>query len=80
MASLTLKDVPEDLHESLKAEALAHGRSLNKEVIQRLRVSLVRDGRPDAKEILASADRIRKLFRGSLTQKELDRAKNQGRP
>ena len=80
MASLTLKDVPEDLHESLKAEAAAHGRSLNKEVIQRLRVSLVRDGRPDAKEILASADRIRKLFRGSLTQKELDRAKNQGRP
>ena len=80
MASLTLKDVPEDLHEALKAEAAAHGRSLNKEVIQRLRVSLVRDGRPDAKEILASADRIRKLFRGSLTQKELDRAKNQGRP
>ena len=80
MASLTLKDVPEDLHESLKAEALAHGRSLNKEVIQRLRLSLARDGRPDAKEILASADRIRKLFRGSLTQKELDRAKNQGRP
>ena len=81
MASLTLKDVPEDLHEALKAEALAHGRSLNKELIQRLRVSLVRDRRPDAKAILAKADRLRRRMRGvSIDDDFLDSARREGRP
>ena len=41
MASLTLRNIPEDLHRKLKAEAAAHGRTLREEIILRLRESLV---------------------------------------
>jgi hypothetical protein len=33
MATLTLRDVPDDLHDWLKRQAEAHHRSVNKEVI-----------------------------------------------
>jgi len=33
MATLTLRDVPTDLHDWLKQEAQAHHRSVNKEII-----------------------------------------------
>ena len=39
MPSLTIRDIPEELHARLKAEAAAHGRSLNKEILLRLKVS-----------------------------------------
>ena len=42
MPSLTIRDIPEDLHAKLKADAAAHGRSLNKEILLRLSVSLAR--------------------------------------
>lgn len=42
MPSLTIRDIPEDLHSRLKADAAAHGRSLNKEILLRLSVSLAR--------------------------------------
>ena len=36
MATITLKDIPEDLHASLKREAAANFRSLNQEAMVRL--------------------------------------------
>jgi len=36
MASITIKDIPEDLHGQLKREAEASFRSLNQEVLARL--------------------------------------------
>ncbi|HVB39568.1 MAG TPA: Arc family DNA-binding protein [Terriglobales bacterium] len=39
MASITLKNVPEDLRLTFKARAAEHGRSLNQEIIQCLRVA-----------------------------------------
>lgn len=42
MPSLTIRDIPEELHAKLKADAAAHGRSLNKEILLRLSVSLAR--------------------------------------
>ena len=40
MASITLKDIPEDLHATLKGEADANYRSLGQEVLARLHRSL----------------------------------------
>ena len=40
MASITLKDIPEDLHAVLKGEAEANFRSLAQEVMARLQRSL----------------------------------------
>lgn len=42
MPSLTIRDIPDDLHAKLKAEAEAHGRSLNREILLRLKVSVDR--------------------------------------
>ena len=36
MSSITLKDIPEDLHAQLKSEAQANFRSLNQEALARL--------------------------------------------
>ena len=36
MATLTLKNVPDDLYQKLKAQAVAHRRSLNQEAIAQL--------------------------------------------
>ena len=79
MASLTLKNIPEDLHEALKAEAVAHGRSLTKEAFHCLRIALNRTG-PDGSEVEAKARQVRKLFRSDLAPADLDRWKRQGRP
>lgn len=40
MSILTIRSVPDELHERLKASAVEHGRSLNSEVIECLRVGL----------------------------------------
>jgi|KBSMisStandDraft_5_1062788.scaffolds.fasta_scaffold2273360_2 hypothetical protein len=43
MASITLNDIPEDLHAQLKAEAEANYRSLDQEALARLQRSLDAD-------------------------------------
>lgn len=55
MPSLTIRDIPEELHARLKAEAAAHGRSLNKEILLRLKVSADRRQPP----VDALVERIR---------------------
>lgn len=37
MATLTLKDIPDDLHAAFRLRAEMHGRSLNKEIIAALK-------------------------------------------
>jgi plasmid stability protein len=56
MASITLKDVPDDLHERLRAAAEASGRSLNKLILTTLERSLGprRIDRPDLLERIRS--------------------------
>jgi plasmid stability protein len=80
MASITLKDIPEDLHAQLKEEAAAHGRSLSKELLLRLKVSVMKYGHRDVSDLLADAARVRRRFKGSLEPAMLDRWKRQGRP
>ncbi len=76
MATLTLKNVPEELVEQLKEEAKQNRRSLNQEAIFRLEVSLrlrhgpARRGGPE----------VRLGGMKPLSGSFISRAKRQGRP
>ncbi|HTS71519.1 MAG TPA: Arc family DNA-binding protein [Terriglobia bacterium] len=80
MATLTIKNVPEELHQRLKERAAEHRRSLNSEAISCLETVLVRK-RVDPQEFLARVDALRKRMpRMYLTEEFLRAAKNAGRP
>jgi plasmid stability protein len=54
MASITLKDIPPELHRELKNRAIAHHRSLNKEVIATLLGVTATTSRLDTRAIVRS--------------------------
>ncbi len=78
MPTLTLKQVPEELHERLKERAERHRRSMNSEAITILERAL-RPSRMSAEEAIAKAealnDRIGKTFDASL----IEEGKREGR-
>ena len=78
MSTITLKNVPADMHRALKARAEAHGRSLNKEIIATLEGSLGAT-QVDAAAILAQARAVRESVGVYVTQKDLKALKNAGR-
>jgi plasmid stability protein len=78
MSTITLKDVPPEVHRSLKDRAQAHGRSLNKEIIVTLE-SIVHGAAIDAKAVGTHARAVRETMGVYLTQKDLERLKNAGR-
>lgn len=55
MATLTLRDVPNELHDWLKQQAEAHHRSVNKEIIALLEKFR---GTPEAPEALSADQRF----------------------
>ncbi len=65
MATMTIRDVPDELHSWLKQQAEAHHRSVNKEVIVVLdslrKQNVVPQARPTVEEIMASAHRFYSL-------------------
>ena len=83
MATVTLKDLPADLHRKLKARAERNGRSLNREVIECLEASF-RAERVDVEGLLERARRVRAEIAATtdarITRREVDRLKRQGRP
>ncbi len=80
MATLTLKQVPDELYQQLKKRAAVHRRSLNSEAI----VCLERILEPQPSEPRVGLEEIRALRRETpkifLTDEALDRAKDEGRP
>lgn len=79
MATITLKNVPEDVHSALKQRALRHKRSLNQEVIHCLDMALGRSPR-DPGAVLEGIRNLR--TRIPLKKVKLDwisDAKGQGR-
>jgi plasmid stability protein len=80
MPTLTIKKLPVRLHARLKRQAAAHRRSLNSEAIECLEKGLV--STPIAPEdFLARVREHReKLTRIWVTEKDLKKAKNWGRP
>ena len=77
MPGLLIKQLPNGLHERLRARAGAHGRSLSREAIAILEAAL--DDRAGAPS-LAEVDRLRVRGKRPLTQDLLDQARSSGRP
>ena len=71
MASITLKDIPEDLHAQLKREAAANFRSLSQEAMARIQRSFDLDERLSA----STVDRLIDEARDSGPEEALTRTK-----
>ena len=72
MPTLTIRDLPDDLHHWLKQQAEAHHRSVNKEVIALLKKL---QGKPDEPLPLSSGERfaaIMEISRRCAALPELD--------
>jgi hypothetical protein len=80
MATVTLKDVPEELVRVLKKEAKQNRRSLNQEALSRLELSLGRPQRSGADTVKALRGLHKRLGAlPPLTDAFLNRAKSDGR-
>jgi antitoxin FitA len=78
--SLTLKSIPDEIYQRLKASADAHRRSLNSEAIVCLETVLL-PGRMTPAERLARARALRaSLPQGKLRARDIDALKAEGRP
>ena len=81
MATLTLKNVPEELVLQLKEEAKQNRRSLNQEALSRLEGTIALRRR-SAEEVVADLRRLHRRLgsRPILTDALLERARRVGRP
>jgi plasmid stability protein len=77
--SFTLKNIPEDLYERIKARAERNHRSVNGEIIAILDETAGPRSRNVA-GILALADELRSHTKGPLSDEFIGRAKREGRP
>lgn len=78
--TLTLKNIPDDIYERLKAAAETHRRSLNSEAIVCLEAVLA-PTRPATAERLARARQLRaELAPAKFRARDIDAMKKQGRP
>ena len=77
--NFTLKNIPEDLYERVKARAERNNRSINGEIISILGAATAPNHIP-VDVILARARTLRERTRGFLTDDFIDQAKREGRP
>lgn len=82
MPTLTIKNVPREIHKRLKESAARHRRSINSEVIDCLERSFM-STRVDPEEHLARVRELRRRVAAEtgifVTEKDLREAKNWGR-
>lgn len=80
MATMTLKNVPDELYRRLHARAERHGRSIDSEAIDCLE-RVLRSERVDPEALLARASQVRERA-GNLfvTDDDLRIARDEGRP
>lgn len=76
--TLTLKNIPDEVYERLKASADAHRRSLNSEAIVCLE-SVLMPGKVNVKERLARARALRATLGDNFTARDIDQFKREGR-
>ena len=79
MATITLKNIPADLHRELKKRAEEHHRSLNKEIIATLKSATSETIPLDPAKLEEAVRQARSLFRRPITVREIDRWKREGR-
>ncbi len=80
MPAITLKNIPEDLYTKIKISAKINFRSINSEILFRLKSS-ISIKKPDVDYLLSQIHAInRNLQIPILNDKLIDKAKNEGRP
>jgi plasmid stability protein len=79
MPTITLKNLPRDLHRKLKNRAKANQRSLNGEVIATLQNATAATRPLDTSVLEESVRRARSLFRRPVTARQIDAWKRAGR-
>jgi antitoxin FitA len=80
MVAITVKNIPEPLYERVKARAKANHRSINNELITILEQSVMLQP-INVAETLERTRRIREMTADyGLTDSEITRLKNEGRP
>lgn len=80
MANLTIKNIPDELYEKLKASAEANRRSINSEVIMMME-RILRKPKKNPEVIQARAAKLRELTAHYvITEEELEEWINEGRP
>jgi plasmid stability protein len=79
MPTITLKNLPRDLHRKLKNRAKAHQRSLNGEVIATLQNATAATRPLDTSVLEESVRHARSLFRRPVTARQIDAWKRAGR-
>ena len=79
MATITIKNIPDDLYEQLRRRAVANRRSINSEVIVCIERA-VRARRIDPEAVLARARQLREATAGyAIDDEEFTAAKQTGR-
>lgn len=78
MATITIKNIPEELYRAIKLMAKSHQRSLNNEIIFRIQQSLGYTT-IDPEKLRDDAREFRNRMRSSLTPDQIKKAINEGR-
>ena len=79
MPVLTIRNVPPDVYERLKAQAAGHRRSLNSEAVEVLRLGVIGHAGRDVQGYLARARMVREQGATYVTSRQVARAKRSGR-
>ena len=80
MASITLKNIPADLHRELKRRAEEHQRSLNREILATLKDATGKTHSVDVAALIREARAARAKFTRQLSEAEINAWKRAGRP
>ena len=81
MTTITVKNIPDDVYERFKQQAKANYRSVNSEVIMLMeRATVAYRTDADVEKILADAKALRDSMNFVVTEEDIDRAINEGRP
>jgi plasmid stability protein len=80
MATITLKNIPVDLHRKLKKRAEEHHRSLNKEIIATLKSTTEETHPVDLDALIREARAARSKFTRQISAAEIHAWKRAGRP
>lgn len=78
MASITIKNIPPEVHQRLKDRARRNRRSLQKEILECLTIAVL-PRRMSPEEVIAQAREMRKLFKGEADPDEIIRIIRKGR-
>jgi plasmid stability protein len=80
VATITLKNIPAELHRELKKRAEEHHRSLNKEILATLESATSKTHRVDTKALIREARAARAKFTRQISDAEINAWKRAGRP